>query len=152
MTFNLEKFKEAEFAPRTEEVEIKQLAGFFGEGEKPVFVVRGLSAHELQHCLDAATKQNALGNITKAIATKSDQVDTIRKALGLTNDTPGETAKRLEMLVRGCVSPKMDAAGAAKLAEVCPIEFFELTNKITTLTGQGGSMVKQQPSSRKRQA
>jgi hypothetical protein len=52
----------------------------------------------------------------------------------------------MEMLVAGCVAPKLDHAIAAKLAEVCPVEFYDLTNRITNLTGQGGSRVKPQPS------
>jgi len=36
---------------------------------------------------------------------------------------------------------------SAKLAEVCPIEFYDLSNRVTQLTGQGGSRVKPPPSS-----
>jgi hypothetical protein len=53
----------------------------------------------------------------------------------------------MEMLVQGCVTPKLTHAAAAKLAEVCPIEFYDLSNRVTQLTGQGGSRVKPPPSS-----
>lgn len=152
MAFNAEKFKAAEFAARTETVEIAKMQEFFDDGEKPEFVVRGLSAHELQRAIDAGARQGGLDSVVKAIASKGEQVEAIRKALGMTKDTPGEIAKRLEMLVLGSVSPQLDSAAAAKLAEVCPVEFYDLTNKITMLTGQGGNRVKQQPSSRRRQA
>lgn len=147
MTFNLDKFQAAEFSARVERVEIRQLSEFFGEGEVPVFVVRGLTAAELQRAIEAGNRQGAIETVVKAITTKQDQVESIRKALGLTKDTPGEIAKRIEMLVLGCTEPAMNHAAAVKLAEVCPIEFYDLTNKIVTLTGQGGSRVKPQPSS-----
>jgi hypothetical protein len=146
MPFNLDKFQSAEFSARTERVEIPQLAEFFGEGEKPEFVVRGLTAGELQRSIEAGSRQGAIETVVKAITTKQDQVSSIRKALGLTKDTPGEIAKRIEMLVLGCTAPEMNHAAVVKLAEVCPIEFYDLTNKIVTLTGQGGSRVKPQPS------
>jgi glutamate racemase len=147
MSFQLDKFQSAEFAARVERVAIPQLVEFFDEGEAPEFVVRGLTASELQRAIEAGQRQNAIDTVVKAIASKKDQVETIRKALGLTYDTPGEIAKRIEMLVLGCTAPVLNHAAAVKLAEVCPVEFYELTNKVVALTGQGGSRVKQQPSS-----
>jgi len=147
MTFNAEAFTAAEFTARTESVTVPQLAEFFGDGAPPVFVVRGLSASELQRALEAGMRQNGIDVVVKAIASQKDQVALIRQALGLSADVPGEIAKRMEMLVQGCVAPKLTHAAAAKLAEVCPIEFYDITNKITLLTGQGGSRVKPPPSS-----
>jgi hypothetical protein len=147
MTFNAEAFTAAEFTARTESVTVPQLAEFFGDGAPPVFVVRGLSASELQRALEAGTRQNGIDVVVKAIASQKDQVALIRQALGLSADVPGEVAKRMEMLVQGCVTPKLTHAAAAKLAEVCPIEFYDLSNRVTQLTGQGGSRVKPPPSS-----
>lgn len=147
MGFNAEAFQAAEFIARTESVVVPQLAEFFGEGESATFVVRGLTANELQRALDAGAKQSSIDTVVKAIASQKDQVALIRKALGMAADVPGEVAKRMEMLVLGCVAPPLNHAAVAKLAEVCPIEFYDLTNKITFMTGQGGSRVKQQPSS-----
>jgi hypothetical protein len=64
--------------------------------------------------------------------------------IGVTN---GEIAKRLEMLVMGSVSPEVTLPVAVKLAEAFPVEFLELTNAITTLTGQGFDMGKPQAAS-----
>jgi hypothetical protein len=147
MTFNAEAFTAAEFTARTESVTVPQLAEFFGDGAPPVFVVRGLSASELHRALEAGTRQNGIDVVVKAIASQKDQVALIRQALGLSADVPGEVAKRMEMLVQGCVTPKLTHAAAAKLAEVCPIEFYDLSNRVTQLTGQGGSRVKPPPSS-----
>ena len=78
----------------------------------------------------------------RAIAGGGDQAEAVRSALGLTKDTPGEIAKRLEMLVMGSVAPKIELPTAVKLAEAFPIEFLSITNRITELTGQGFDLVK----------
>lgn len=145
--FQSEKFRAAQFEARTESFTLEQLREFFADDTEPKFTVRGLTAAELHRCLEAGTRQNAVESVVKAIASQRDQVDSIRKALGLSSDTPGETAKRIEMLVLGSVTPKLDHADVVKLAEVCPIEFIAMTNAITQLTGQGGSRVKPKPSS-----
>ena len=147
MSFNPDAFLAAEFTARTERVVVPQLADFFAPGVEPEFVVRGLTVNELQRAMEAGTRQNGIDAVVKAIASQKDQVAQIRKALGLAADTPGEIAKRIEMLVIGCVSPTLTHAVAVKLGEVCPIEFYDLTNKITLMTGQGGSRVKPPPSS-----
>jgi hypothetical protein len=145
--FSVERFQSAEYQPRTERVLVPPLAEFFDDGEAAEFVIRGLSASELQRAVEAGQRQGSIETVVKAISSKQDQVDTIRKALGMSKDTPGEIAKRIEMLVLGSVSPALEHAAAVKVAEVCPIEFYDITNKIVALTGQGGSRVKPQPSS-----
>ena len=145
--FAAEKFKRAAFAPRTETVSIPELAEFFGEGEAPEFVVRGLTASELHIAMEASIRLKSVDAMVKALATQQDQIQAIRRALGTSTDTPGEIAKRLSMLVSGSVSPQIDDATAAKLAETFPVEFYDLTNRIINLTGQGASRVKPQPSS-----
>lgn len=145
--FDADKFERAAFAPRTETVAIPVLAEFFGEGEAAEVVVRGLTANELHLAMEAGARNRNVDAVVKAIASSKDQIDDIRRALGMSTDTPGEIAKRLQMLVSGSVSPKFSDASAAKLAQVFPVEFYDLTNRITTLTGQGGTRVKPQPSS-----
>jgi hypothetical protein len=66
-----------------------------------------------------------------------------RKALGLAGkETPGEIAKRLEMLAMASVEPAISLQVAVKLAENFPVEFYQLTNEITELTGMGFDLVK----------
>ena len=145
--FLSEKFRAAPFEPATDFVLIPKLAEFFPEGEEPKFVVRGLDASELQRALDASERQKKTDNIIRAMVNDRAQVEVIKQALGNNTDTPPEIAKRQELIVQGSVSPKLNHADAAKLAATCPIEFYELSNKVTMLTGQGGSRVKPQPSS-----
>jgi hypothetical protein len=142
MPFDTDKFDQARFAPRTRVVVVEALAPFFDPGEKPEWTVRGLTANELHRALEAGKRQSSVEAIVAALATKADQAEAIRKAIGLTADTPGEMAKRLEMLVMGTVKPAIQLPQAVKLAEAFPIEFLTLTNAVTELTGQGADLVK----------
>ena len=116
---------------------VPALSDFFDEGETPEWEVRGLSAVELHKAMEAGKRQGSIEAIVKAIAANQDQAGAVRKALGLTKDTPGEIAKRLEMLVMGSVAPAVSLPVAVKLAEAFPIEFLQLTNEISDLTGRG---------------
>ena len=140
--FMLDQFREAKFVVRTEAVPLPALRDFFPEGAAPAFVVRALTAIEVQKANDAATRQGALDSVVKAIATQKEQVEAIRKSLGMTQDAPGELVKRMEMLVQGSVEPKLNHADVVKLSASFPVEFYELTNCITKLTGQGADRVK----------
>lgn len=135
--FDLQAFERAEFKPRTRRVEVEALAPFFPEGTKPEWEVRGLTSAELNRTLEAEKRQSSVEAIVKALAANGNQVQALREAIGLTSGTPGEIAKRLEMLAIASVAPKIELPLAVKLAENFPIEFFRLTNAITDLTGQG---------------
>ncbi len=142
MAFNAEKFERAKLEPRRAKVQVPALAAFFDEGETPEWEVRGLTSVELHKAIEAKNRQGSIESIVKAIAANQDQAGAVRKALGLTKDTPGEIAKRLEMLTLGSVSPAISLPVAVKLAEAFPIEFLSLTNEISELTGKGAEMVK----------
>lgn len=148
MPFHADKFERATFEARTARVSVPALAPFFDADEAPEFVVRSLTATELHRALEAGKRQGSVEQIVKAIATSGDQAEAVRRALGLTKDTPGEIAKRLEMLVLGTVSPVLTLPQAVKLAETCPVEFLALTNEITALTGKGFDLVKPAAASR----
>lgn len=142
MGFDADRFAAAKFQPRTEAVPVPGLAAFFAEGEEPTWTVRSLSAVELHRCMEAGRRQSTIESIVKAVASQADQVAAVRKALGLSKDTPGEIAKRLEMLAIGSVSPAIELPVAVKLAETFPVEFMLLTNKVTELSGKGADIVK----------
>ena len=142
MPFDAAKFERAKFEPRRARVPVPALADFFGEGETPEWEVRGLTSAELHRAIEAKQRQGSIESIVKAIAANQDQAGAVRKALGLTKDTPGEIAKRLEMLCMGSVAPAIELPAAVKLAECFPIEFLHLTNEISELTGKGAELVK----------
>ena len=142
MPFDVAAFERAEFRPRTERVPVPALAPFFADGERAEWEVRGLTASELSRAQDAAKRQRDMGAVADALAAHGDKAREIRKALGLSAETPGEIAKRLEMLTAGSVTPAIELHQAVKLAEKFPIEFLALTNAIMELTGQGFDLVK----------
>lgn len=142
MPFNTDRFEQARFTPRTRVMLLEVLAPFFDESDKPEWTVRGLTANELHRALEAGKRQGSVEAIVAALSTRADQAEAIRKAIGLTADTPGEMAKRLEMLQLGTVTPAIQLQHAVKLAEAFPIEFLTLTNTITELTGLGADLVK----------
>lgn len=151
MPFNLDRFDAAQLQRRTATVDLPGLAQFFdpvesddGDDQNPgyAWTVQNLTAHELSDANDASKKQKEIRNIVKAIAENDAQVAVMRNALGLGDTTPAELAKRITMLVHGSVKPEVTHAQAAKLAEHFPIEFFQLTNEISLLTGLGAELVK----------
>jgi hypothetical protein len=142
MPFNSDRFERAKFEARKARVSVEALAPFFDDGEPAEWEVRGLTAAELHQAMEASTRQSSIESIIKALATKADQANAIRQALGMAGDTPGEIAKRIEMLVMASIQPTIDMPAAVKLAENFPIEFLQLTNKISELTGQGAELVK----------
>jgi hypothetical protein len=142
MPFSSDKFDRAKLEARRQRVEVEALAAFFDPGERPEWEVRGLSASELHRALEAGRRQQSVESIVKAITASGDQASAVRRALGLSKDTPGEIAKRLEMLVMGSTAPVIELPTAVKLAEAFPIEFLSLTNTISELTGKGYDLVK----------
>ena len=149
MPFDAEKFQRAKFEPRRAKVRVDALADFFDEGEVPEWEVRGMNANELHKALEAKNRQGSIESIVKALVNNGDQAAAVRKAIGLSSETPGEIAKRLEMLVISSVQPTIDLPGAVKLAETFPIEFMLITNEISNLSGKGFDLVKPEAASHK---
>jgi hypothetical protein len=141
MAFCPNQFDRAVFESRTRRVEVPALSDFFDTDECE-WEVRGLNSNELHKAMSAKATQASLENVLQAITDGGDQVEAVRNAIGLGKDTPGEMAKRLEMLVSGSIDPEMTLPQAVKLAENFPIEFLTLTNAITELTGMGSELVK----------
>jgi hypothetical protein len=140
MTFKASEFSSAKFRPRTARVAVPALAAWFdGPAE---WLVRGLTAHELAAANEAAERSNTIGELIKALSGGSaqEQAEALRAALGLGSETPADIIKRIELLRRG--SPDLAQVSDAhslcvKVAERFPIEFYDLTNHILKLTGQG---------------
>ena len=139
MAFDVKKFMKTSFSPREAEVEVPDMKEFFGESEKPIFKVRGLTGPELARVHDAQDKHKDLAGILDAIASNvsEDKIAGIVKTLGLSTDTPAEIVRRLEMFTLGVLEPKVDLDVAVKIADTFPIEFYSVTSKISELTGKG---------------
>jgi hypothetical protein len=164
MGFNADKFQNTKMAARTEKVECRALRDFFDEvpaidaalaagtitpeehrkqlDAVLVWEVRGLTTSEMARCADAESRNKTVTSMLEMVGDVAGQVAALREAIGLTKGTPGEVAKRIEMLVAGSVNPKCDLQTAVLVAERFAIDFTYITNRITILTGQGFDIVK----------
>lgn len=149
MAFNVKKFEEAEFRDRTKAVPVPDLKEWFDEGDDPAITVKGLSGAEWFRVQEAAAKNKNLNGLFESIVSSdsTEKIQGIRESLGLLDElTPGELAKRIEMLKLGSVDPEFNHIAAAKLFESYPIEGITLTNEISRLTGQGKTSGESTPS------
>ena len=148
MTFDAKKFLKTKFTPRTEEVPVPDLQAFFPEGAKAVWTVRGLTGQEIGRAAEAADRNKTIGAILEGLTAEAakDKAEALKELLGIGGKTPQDIAKRLEHLTVGSVDPPCTLDLAVRICEVFPIEFYQITNKIMQLTGQGQMPGKQQPS------
>ena len=148
--FDIKAFNKTKFIRRTGEVEVAALSDFFKDASSPeqkdvkhVFIVQGLTHHEIAEAKDSLTGQDNLKSILEAIqaskpAIKAAVTDLIESKVNL----PQDTQLKIKHLILGCVEPAIDESTAVKLAECFPIEFTQIANKIIELTGLGQEAVK----------
>ena len=152
--FNVDKFMNSSFVPREEEIKLgDEFKPFFPDGEPCVIKVRGLSGVELAQVHNAVDKHKNLAGLVEGLLSDVDAVKlgALKQAIGIEKGTPAETAKRIELFVRGVISPpKPTPALAAKFCEKFPIDFYHITNKISRLTGEGCLLGKPKPSGGKK--
>ena len=146
--FNTNKFMKENLAPKTEKIEVQNLSEFFSKDETPEFEVRALTGSELIRTNEAAETNKNLSAIVQALATGTQQgkTEALKELAGVSDDVPAELARRIEILMFGCVKPEVDRQFAVKMAEFYPADFVIITNRIRVLTAQGADMVKPKPS------
>lgn len=145
---DLQKFLKSSFQHREATIEVPALVGtLFAENEKPEWKVRGLTTAELARANQAGDR--GLENVramVEAMAGDGDKAAAIRQAMGLSNeDVPGDVSRRIEMLTAGSVAPLLGPDNrdvAVLLSEKFAVVFYQLTNAITNLTGQGAEVGK----------
>jgi len=139
MSFDTNKFESARFQFREATVKTPDLSEFF-DGD-PLWTVRGLSGHEMASVREAAkTAANIDAVVGKLLqGSAAEKADAVKEALGANTvaGTPEDLVRRIHMLKFGSVDPACDQRMAVKLADVSVTTFYELTNKITELTGLG---------------
>ena len=148
---DLQKFLSDSLSHRTTTVEVPELKAYFSKGEKLEWVVRGLTAAELARANLAADRRNDdLKALIEAFAGAGDKAAALRKAVGVSEEgVPGDVSRRIDMLTSGSVAPALGDGNrdvAVKLAETFPTIFYNLTNQILSLTGQGAEVGKQKRS------
>lgn len=143
---DIQKFLSANFAQRESEIPVPALKSFFAKDEKPVWKVRGLTAAELGRARDAPERSDTIKNLVRAMSGEGDQAAAVKAAMGLSDDeVPKDVSQRIEMLAIASVSPEIGSDNrdvAVRLAEVFPVTFYEITNKIHELTGAGAELGK----------
>ena len=138
---NLDSFLQATLAPRQASIDVPELREYFGD-DSPVWIVRGLTAAEMGRCNEAADKgpENTKALI-EALAGSGDKAEALRKSMGIAEgEVPTDVSRRIDMLTIGSVSPELGSNRrdvAVKLSETYPTVFYNLTNHILSLTGQG---------------
>jgi hypothetical protein len=148
MSFDAKKFLKTKFTARTADVPVPDLQAYFPDGEKALWKVRGLTGRELGRANEAAEKNRNIAAILEGLAAgaSKEKTEAVKELLGVGGTAPQDIAKRLEQLVMGSVEPPCTLDLALHLCESFPVEFFQLTNKIVELTGQGRLPGKPQPS------
>lgn len=147
---NLQRFLSAALSPRELETAVPELVGtlFDTDGEPAVWTVRGLTAAELGRAKHASEEGlDTIKALVQAMAGDgSDKAMQIRKAFGIgDDDVPQNISYRIEVLAAGSVSPALGAQNrdvVVKLAEAFPTTFYDLSNKVLNLTGQGAVLGK----------
>ena len=148
MGFDVKKFTKQKFQARIAEIPVPDLQAFFPEGEKAVWKVRGLTGQELGRSNEAAERNKNIAAILSGLTSGSDRevAQAVKDLVGVGGNTPADISKRLEHLILGSVDPVCTHDLAVKLCEVYPVEFYQITNAIVRLTGQGQLPGKPQPS------
>jgi hypothetical protein len=137
--FDLEKFQTETFKARESEVAVAELAPFFGEGEKAIWRVRGLTGSEVARVKDSVQRaKDVEGLVAKLAGTMRDKIDGVMTAFGLNvGDESDDYVRRLTVLELGSIDPKIKRENAVRVADVAPILFYRLTDEIYMLTGRG---------------
>lgn len=143
MGFNAEQFKNAELAVSERDVDVPKLAAFFDDEEEPVWRVRGLTAEQSAIASEAQQRNKKMETLLNAVisATGKEQSEAIKSAVGLGDELPDDIVRRIEMLIHGSVSPECDRDTAIKIGTYFPTVFFQLTNAILELTGEGANVL-----------
>lgn len=147
MGFDAKKFLQTQFVPREETVPVPDMKDFFPEGEKPEWKVRGLTGVELARSNEAVARNKDIAAILEGLISQNNQakIDSVKQLIGTDDKVPNDIAKRIELFIMGSVEA-VDIDIANKICTAFPVEFFEITNKITVLTGQGHVPGKPKPS------
>ena len=145
---DIKRFMNTKFIKRTEDCKVPELKEYFKDAKSAIFKLQGLTGEDLAQVNGAVDKHKNLAQMLEKFLSDDarERIDAIKESMGITEKTPADFVRRLEMFVRGVVSPKPDMNFAVKLAKEFPITFYDITNKISQLTGRGSMPGKSKPS------
>jgi hypothetical protein len=144
MTFDLQRFLQAQIALREQRIPVPELAGFFPEGAEPVFVVRALSGEEIFRAADASARDQKLVAAVQAIAgaAQAEQfADAFKNLIGA-DDVPEDMRRRIEHLLYGIAEPKLDREAVLRLMTFYPTVAATLHRAVLDLIAQGPDLGK----------
>lgn len=136
MPFDLKQFRKTQLAARTEDIPTPELKLFFAEDEKPVFKVRGMAGDEMYRVREAVEKRRDLQAIVSRLMSGegSAMADAIEDYFGV---VPEEFARRVEILLVGCLDPVLTRQDVMKLFRHYPTQAHAICTRILHLTGEG---------------
>lgn len=167
MQFDTQKFLQTKFQAREDSVPVPDMKEFFNynpddpdnpefikdpkskkksgvkiknpKWKPPVWKIRGLTGVEVARANEAMDRNKNISAIIEGLIAHNarEKVQAVKQLIGNDEKVPNEIAKRIELLIMGSIDPKVDTELAVKICRVFPIEFYEITNKISLLTGQG---------------
>jgi hypothetical protein len=139
MGFDAEKFLNTKMQPRTADVPVPGLVSWFGEGEKPVWKVRGISGQELGQAKQAVESRKDIAALVAGIVggQSAEKAAAAKKIMNIDDTVPSNVALNIHLVKLGSVEPAADEDLAVKLCTCCPVEFQQIAKKILELTGQG---------------
>lgn len=147
--FDANKFKQTELKQRTSAVPVPLLKDFFTTKDEPTWTVRALSGEDVAIMNEAQKRNQAMESLIGAAvsASMADKADAIKSMMGLGDNLPDDTARRIEALILGSVEPICDRELAVKISVYFPTDFINLSEEIFKLSGQGGEVVGKRASS-----
>jgi hypothetical protein len=139
MGFDADKFMNTKMLPRTADVPVPGLASWFGEGEKPVWKVRGITGQELGQAKQAVESRKDIAALVAGIVggQSAEKAAAAKKIMNIDDSVPANVALNIHLVKLGSVDPEADEDLAVKLCTCCPVEFQQIAKKILELTGQG---------------
>lgn len=149
MAFDIKKFENSSFQERLKTIQVPTMLAFFPKEESPSFTIKGLTGAEIGKANEAQETCKNMDGLLNAIVASSgkEKAEGIKALLGVnSDDVPGDVVRRQELLFLGLVEPKLDRSQVVKLSEAFPVVFYNLTNEILKLSGQGKTLGKQKAS------
>lgn len=136
MTFKSNDFSRAKLEQRTSTVKVAELKDWFEDGADPLFKVRGLTGEEFYRVREATARRVDLQAIATRILSGEGQAmaEAIEEFYGA---VPDELARRVEILLFGCVEPQLDRSMALKLFQNFPSTAHTIAEEILRATGEG---------------
>ncbi len=136
MPFDLRRFNREDLKPRTEEIKVPEMKAWFDEEDAPVFTSRALTGEEFYRVREAVQRRADFQAIAAGLLSGGGEA--IAEAIeAFYGAVPDEFARRVEVLVFGCVKPALDRQAAVKLLTHYPVSAHAVSEAILRATGEG---------------